>query len=170
MHGGGNVVAVPLQLLERIAPHLCVDRPRTTAAAAPAMRGLPPPLAPRRRPQWELWELWRTATVDARLVDWDLNWVDLPQAGAEAEAEAEGVAMHVTMSSARATVVAAAAGASRRVTLALGELRHTVGGCTRRYAGSVRGEQCGETGMLSLRRVWLKADASGDGEQVRLIE
>jgi hypothetical protein len=62
-------------------------------------------------------------------------------------------------------VAAAAAGASRRVTLALGELRHTVGGCTRRYAGSVRGEQCGETGMLSLRRVRLKADSSGDGEQ-----
>ena len=38
-------------------------------------------------------------------------------------------------------MAAAAAGASRRVTLALGELRHTVGGCTRRYAGSVRGEQ-----------------------------
>lgn len=98
------MLSFTLQLLERIAPHLCVDRARATAAAAP-MRGLPPPSAPRRR----MWELWRTATVDARLVDWDLNWVDLSQAGAEADGDQPldqgGVAMHVTVSSARATVV-----------------------------------------------------------------
>ena len=69
-----------LQLLERIAPHLCVDRGAAAAALSSGGGGggVSPALSAAsrsRRRSLPLWELWRTATLDARLDDWDLNWV-----------------------------------------------------------------------------------------------